>query len=311
MPRIKKGSIIKRDGKFFLFYHYGVYIGKNSVIHYYKSNGSAEIRETSLETFLDGGECVIVEEPINRRHANDIINRASSQEFRSNYAAFGGDGENCEHFSNWCYDPDKPVSKQGSFLMSQYSYVCSACNSNNGVVECPDCRDGKIACSCSSGYESCADCSGTGLFPCNNYCDNGQLECDEPDCSDGKTNCNDCGGSGQIGCERCDSSGLLEDTDDECWECDGTGDTQCYSCGGTGDIDCSKCDGTNSIKCPECNGSSEIDCWSCDGSGTQKHDDCDGTGKIDCDTCEGTSTVDCSHCDGRGIEPDPVRKSKK
>lgn len=311
MPRIKKGSIIKRDGKYFLYYHYGVYIGNNSVVHYYKSKFGTEIRETSLDDFLDGGECIVVDEPYNRKHANDIVERALSQEFRSNYDMLGSDGENCEHFSNWCHYPDHPVSNQASVLMSQYSYVCSACSNKNGIVECPNCIKGKISCSCLNGYEDCTDCTGTGLVPCDNDCDDGQVECDSSDCCEGKTTCDDCGGHGESGCERCDSSGVIEDTGDECWECEGSGDVRCYNCSGTGEIDCSKCGGENSIECPDCNGSSEIGCSKCDESGTEKHDDCDGTGEIDCDICEGSSTVDCDHCKGRGIEPDPLKKRKK
>ena len=97
---------VKRTG----YYHHGVYIGDNEVIHYTALDEDGithpekvKVTRTTLEVFLRGG---IVEKAIyssseqkNRFNPNEIIRRANSKVGEGGYNFINN---NCEDFANFC-----------------------------------------------------------------------------------------------------------------------------------------------------------------------------------------------------------------
>ena len=116
---IKPGSIIKRriSG---IFWHMGIYIGNNQVIHFHNpelghgvdkgifGKNGATIRMESLDKFAEKGQVFIHAEPKNKKHAQKVIERAKN--FYKNPDEYNGKynllTKNCEHFATTCFGRD-------------------------------------------------------------------------------------------------------------------------------------------------------------------------------------------------------------
>lgn len=102
------------------YYHYGIAVGKNAVIHFTaesddlaKNKKDMKIIESSLDRFLLGGTLEI-ESPYHSSYDPEIVverakSYVNSPRFRGKYYNFVTN--NCEHFANFIYYGDS-VSKQ-------------------------------------------------------------------------------------------------------------------------------------------------------------------------------------------------------
>ncbi len=91
------------------YYHHGIYIDDDNVIHFASPTGSeispetAVVHKTTLRGFLKDGEvevrCYTDEELKRRRPVSDIINYAILHQGEKGYNLVYN---NCEHFSNRC-----------------------------------------------------------------------------------------------------------------------------------------------------------------------------------------------------------------
>ena len=99
--RVNRGNI---------YYHHGIYIGDNNVIHFSATNEdgllnskNVFVRIDSLNTFLKHSELEIAiysDDELNNLYSKEeIINRAKASLGESGYDLFRN---NCEHFSNRC-----------------------------------------------------------------------------------------------------------------------------------------------------------------------------------------------------------------
>lgn len=104
-----------------LYYHYGVYVGYNQVVHYSGAGGgffreisNAQIVQTSLEDFANGDEVEIdySETPI--YSGSEVARRAQAQvgKLKGDYNFLFN---NCEHFANWCRTGE-PISNQSRIV---------------------------------------------------------------------------------------------------------------------------------------------------------------------------------------------------
>ena len=101
------------------YFHHGVYIGNNEVIHYTAKNNDGiaspndvKVRKTSLDFFLGDGA---VEKAVYSHHEKK--NCFSSEERVKNATSFLGEGNynfvnnNCEHFANRCCYKKNPETQ--------------------------------------------------------------------------------------------------------------------------------------------------------------------------------------------------------
>ena len=104
-----------------LYYHYGVYVGYNQVVHYsgagdsiFSEISNAQIIKTSLETFANGDEVEVdySETPI--YSGSEVARRAKAQvgKLKGDYNFIFN---NCEHFANWCRTGE-PISNQSRIV---------------------------------------------------------------------------------------------------------------------------------------------------------------------------------------------------
>ncbi|MEN8216102.1 MAG: lecithin retinol acyltransferase family protein [Pseudomonadota bacterium] len=113
MSTLKDGSHIKVFRGY--YYHHGIYIAGNQVIHYDGNPFSPGcICECSLEYFADGGTIEIVTHD-NGHNPDDVIRRARSRLKEKEYDLLFN---NCEHFANWC-----AIGKKQSQQISTYAVV--------------------------------------------------------------------------------------------------------------------------------------------------------------------------------------------
>lgn len=119
-----------------IYYHYGVYIGDNEVIHY---QGDGDIGtnnyvvQTSMSEFMKGQDKFFA---LDFRHIKDefkdnfninrfkkiydnmeTIERAKSKLYEGNYDLLFN---NCEHFASWCKVGSKEMRQWFSFLHRRY-----------------------------------------------------------------------------------------------------------------------------------------------------------------------------------------------
>jgi hypothetical protein len=99
---LQVGDVIFTDHV--LYRHFGVYAGKNCVIHYAGERGhfggDIEVRETSLKDFAKDGEYRIVKFPgANQFSRKETVRRARSRIGEKSYNLLFN---NCEHFALWC-----------------------------------------------------------------------------------------------------------------------------------------------------------------------------------------------------------------
>lgn len=101
----KPGDIVGVDSNFqaYKYYHYGIYIGDNKVIHYSSNGGSiqsAEICVGDMDTSFPKGKYFVLDFSGNAKYsAEDIIKRAQSRLGEKSYDLINN---NCEHFAVWC-----------------------------------------------------------------------------------------------------------------------------------------------------------------------------------------------------------------
>ncbi len=98
MARVKHIKV-KRN----FYYHHGIYIGDNKVIHFngelFRGKNGAKITMTSLKDFLKGGNLEIVPYKIGIDEV-EVLKRANSLLNKGDYSIFFN---NCEHFANYCF----------------------------------------------------------------------------------------------------------------------------------------------------------------------------------------------------------------
>ena len=80
------------------YFHHGIYIGDDKVVHYSKINAKAEVKETSLKEFLDKGKFEIVKYN-DSLHMDEVVLRAKSLQGKTEYNLIFN---NCEHLASWC-----------------------------------------------------------------------------------------------------------------------------------------------------------------------------------------------------------------
>lgn len=96
----KKGDHLKVARFGGLYWHHGIYCGKNKVIHFSgepTDMSNAEVCYASLEEFAYGGQVVVVGGKADP--ANVILQRAKQRLGQRGYSPLF---RNCEHFANWC-----------------------------------------------------------------------------------------------------------------------------------------------------------------------------------------------------------------
>ncbi len=89
--------IVRRRG----YFHHGIYVGNDKVIHYagwFHSAGGL-VEEITVEQFADGRPYSIGRSPANRQRGEQIVRRARSRLGEQCYHLLSN---NCEHFCNWC-----------------------------------------------------------------------------------------------------------------------------------------------------------------------------------------------------------------
>ncbi len=90
-----------------LYFHYGVYVGDNRVVHFCSTTrneldaASADIVETSLSEFSKGDLVLedTQEKPVFNRE--EIVRRARKS-IGTKLGTYNLLSNNCEHFANWC-----------------------------------------------------------------------------------------------------------------------------------------------------------------------------------------------------------------
>ncbi len=85
------------------YYHHGIYIGKNKVIHFngelLRGKANAKITITTLNEFLKGGNLEIVKYKIGINEV-EVLKRANSLLNKGDYSILFN---NCEHFASYCF----------------------------------------------------------------------------------------------------------------------------------------------------------------------------------------------------------------
>ena len=90
--------------------HYGVYVGKNEVIHFTEDNGKGKLEKVSLEDFADGRPADIQTNfSLHGRHSKKDtamkaleIYQMEDPELLEEWAEYNLMSNNCEHFANYC-----------------------------------------------------------------------------------------------------------------------------------------------------------------------------------------------------------------
>jgi hypothetical protein len=85
------------------YWHHGVYVGKDRVVHYSGFSGGlwqcGPVEEVSLAQFARGHAVRIIEHPEPPYSPAEIVRRARSRIGENDYRLLTN---NCEHFCNWC-----------------------------------------------------------------------------------------------------------------------------------------------------------------------------------------------------------------
>jgi hypothetical protein len=106
----KKGDVIFVDRG--LYKHYGVYCGRNRVVHFAPKKGfeldadNALIQETTVENFLKEGILKIDTETKAIYSPDEIVKRACSL-LGKQKGEYNLIFNNCEHFARWCVSGKK------------------------------------------------------------------------------------------------------------------------------------------------------------------------------------------------------------
>lgn len=118
-----KGDIIRVKRKLG-YYHYGIYIGKNTVIHYSADhsdsifdNSKIKIQKADLETGFLRGDVLEVNIPYDSYYFRFVVCRRAKKflgqhNFRG--SVYDVLKNNCEHFANYCYYGEA-VSSQSDY----------------------------------------------------------------------------------------------------------------------------------------------------------------------------------------------------
>jgi hypothetical protein len=114
----RKGDVIFAQRA--IYCHYGIYTGKNKVIHYAKEDhvswSKIAVEETSMYVFSKGDPVYAVPLPKKTAYLHsprETVKRARSQLGKTDYNLIFN---NCEHFAYWC--------KVGRYESSQVEDVC-------------------------------------------------------------------------------------------------------------------------------------------------------------------------------------------
>lgn len=102
---MKKGDIIKCFRG--LYYHFGIYVGNNKVIHFSSPYGKetdaseADVIETSLMQFCNG-DVAVVDHSMPACYTGEEVVRRAKSKLGSLKGKYNLLNNNCEHFANWC-----------------------------------------------------------------------------------------------------------------------------------------------------------------------------------------------------------------
>lgn len=100
----KYGDIIGTANEFmgYKYYHYGVYVGNNKVIHYCSNTGKVldtEIKETAMDTYFKEGQYFILDVGNAAKfNPEETVKRAKEKLGEKSYNLLQN---NCEHFAVW------------------------------------------------------------------------------------------------------------------------------------------------------------------------------------------------------------------
>src|SRR4051794_17739216 len=89
---------VRRGVGAFAYWHHGIDVGRSRVIHYSGEPGSktfAEVKRTSMASFLNGGTLSVVRRA-SHRESDAIVDRAESRLGERAYSLLTN---NCEHFA--------------------------------------------------------------------------------------------------------------------------------------------------------------------------------------------------------------------
>jgi len=123
----------------FSYFHCGIYIGDNSVIHFAPQENNVKLKEStvihisSLEEFAGGFSVSVIEFPSEKCFSPDeVVSRACSRLNKNDYNLTFN---NCDHFAIWC-KTSKHHSTQVDFVKELVIAVCKAIdNSVNKKTE--------------------------------------------------------------------------------------------------------------------------------------------------------------------------------
>lgn len=106
-----------------VYFHHGLYVGADSVIHYdgSVSDTSGRVDDTSLADFAAGGVIELVSHKDRRYSREESVDRAYSRLFEESYSVVFN---NCEHFVNWCIE-GQHRSEQIERLAKKGVLVCA------------------------------------------------------------------------------------------------------------------------------------------------------------------------------------------
>jgi len=119
--KLKKGDIIFAIRASGTYLHYGVYVGKNKVIHYATEDfddddmDHAKIIQTSLDYFAHGDDVYIEKEREGAKSDIDTV-RCAKAYLGTGLNSYNLFTNNCEHFANMCKYGEK-VSHQISRIL--------------------------------------------------------------------------------------------------------------------------------------------------------------------------------------------------
>ena len=116
--------------KRFLYFHHGIYVSDDEVIHFTDgtkkeiSLKNAKVRATSLKNFLFDGRLQVASDSGSEKKeifsSEEIIERARSRLGEKKYSLVF---KNCEHFTNWCVSGKTKSSQVRRAVVAAFTTV--------------------------------------------------------------------------------------------------------------------------------------------------------------------------------------------
>jgi len=95
--------------------HHGIDVGGRGVIHYTKRGGGGVVARDSRARFEQGNPCLVVAEPRNEAHADEVVARAEDRLHKRGYNLLSN---NCEHFARECFYGMKSSAQVESLVVA-------------------------------------------------------------------------------------------------------------------------------------------------------------------------------------------------